>query len=888
MAPIRRIYGFARGSSDGNKSMKELLGGKGAYLCEMARCGLNVPPGFTITTEVCEEFYANGGMLPEALKTEVKAAVAVVEADMGLKFGDVNTPLLVSVRSGAAVSMPGMMDTVLNLGLNDAIVEGFAAKYGARFAMDCYRRLMQMFGDVVLEIPHEAFEAKLAALKGRKGVQYDVQLDADDLRELIAAYKQVYAEHKQELPQDPWQQLYLGINAVFKSWNIPRAIKYREINKITGLKGTAVNVQTMVYGNMGESSGTGVCFTRNPANGASELFGEFLINAQGEDVVAGIRTPMPIKLMADVMPPIYAELVANTTMLEKHMKDMQDVEFTVQEGRLFMLQCRSGKRTGTAALRIALELQAEGIIDRDEAVLMVEPRHLDQLLHPQFESDKGYAKDVITRGLAASPGAAVGRLVFSAAEAEEWKARGERVILCRHETSPEDVGGMHAAEGIVTCRGGMTSHAAVVARGWGKPCVCGCEHLHIDLKTKLHGAEVRLREGDWVSLNGTSGEVINGAQPLKAPEVTGGDLGKLMAWVDKARRLRVLANVDTPEDAAIARANGAQGIGLCRTEHMFFSTHERIAAMRRMIAEEELASSHKLEALEALKAFQREDFEGIFKAMDGLPVTIRLLDPPLHEFLPQEGPAMAALCRQLAGELGASVERVEARLNGLREVNPMMGLRGCRLGIVHPEITDMQATAILEAATRVAAAGGHVHPHIMVPLVATTDEMDHQLHVIHAAAKRVAAATGEKVPYKVGTMIEVPRAALQAGPLAERADFFSFGTNDLTQMTYGISRDDAQAKFLTTYTHNGILQSDPFDTLDVVGVGEMVRIAVERGRAAKPDLELGICGEHGGDPNSIAFFNKVGLDYVSCSPLRVPIARLAAAQAAIKAAAKAK
>ncbi|KAG2446243.1 hypothetical protein HXX76_000835 [Chlamydomonas incerta] len=869
--------------------MKELLGGKGANLCEMARCGLNVPPGFTITTEVCEEFYANGGKLPEPLKVEVKAAVAAVEAKMGLKFGDVNTPLLVSVRSGAAVSMPGMMDTVLNLGLNDAIVEGFASKYGARFAMDCYRRLMQMFGDVVLEIPHEAFEAKLTALKARRGVQYDVQLDADDLRELVAAYKQVYAEHKQELPQDPWQQLYLGINAVFKSWNIPRAVKYREINKITGLKGTAVNVQTMVYGNMGETSGTGVCFTRNPANGTSELFGEFLINAQGEDVVAGIRTPMPIKLMADVMPPIYAELVANTTMLEKHMKDMQDVEFTVQEGRLFMLQCRSGKRTGTAALRIALELEAEGLINKDEAVLMVEPRHLDQLLHPQFESEKKYAKDVITRGLAASPGAAVGRLVFSADEAEEWKARGERVILCRHETSPEDVGGMHVAEGILTCRGGMTSHAAVVARGWGKPCVCGCEQLHIDLKTKtltieLHGKEVHLHEGDWVSLNGTTGEVINGAQPLKKAEVTGGDLGKFMAWVDKARRLRVLTNVDTPEDARIARINGAQGIGLCRTEHMFFSTHERIAAMRRMIAEEELESSHKMEALETLKAFQRDDFEGIFKAMDGLPVTIRLLDPPLHEFLPQEGPAMEALCKQLAAELSATVERVEARLNGLREVNPMMGLRGCRLGIVHPEITDMQATAIFEAATKVTAAGGHVHPHIMVPLVATTEEMDHQLAVIHAAAKRVAEATGKKVPYKVGTMIEVPRAALQAGQLAQRAEFFSFGTNDLTQMTFGISRDDAQAKFLTTYTRNGILQSDPFDTLDVIGVGEMVKIAVERGRAVKPDLELGICGEHGGDPNSIAFFNKVGLDYVSCSPLRVPIARLAAAQAAIKAA----
>ncbi|GLC39948.1 Pyruvate, phosphate dikinase 2 [Pleodorina starrii] len=889
MSSIRRTYPFSRGNSDGDKSMKELLGGKGANLCEMARCGLNVPPGFTITTEVCQEFYRCGEALPDELLADVRNAVAGVEAEMGLKFGDPTSPLLFSVRSGAAVSMPGMMDTVLNLGLNDVVVEGFAAKYGARFALDCYRRLLQMFGDVVLGIPHEDFEHKLSALKKAKGIQYDVQMDADDLRSLVAQYKEVYAANGKVLPQDPWEQMFMGINAVFKSWNIPRAIKYREINKISGLKGTAVNVQTMVYGNMGDTSGTGVCFTRNPANGDRELFGEFLINAQGEDVVAGIRTPMPIKLMADVMPPIYAELVANTTMLEKHMKDMQDVEFTVQEGRLFMLQCRSGKRTGTAALRIALDLEAEGLISKEEAVCMVEPRHLDQLLHPQFQDEKKYGKDVLTRGLAASPGAAVGRLVFSAEDAEEWKARGERVILCRQETSPEDVGGMHVSEGIMTARGGMTSHAAVVARGWGKPCVCGCEALHIDVKNKtltieVAGSEVVLAEGDWVSLNGTTGEVIKGQQALKKPEVTGGDLGKLMAWVDKTRRLRVLTNADTPEDALVARTNGAQGIGLCRTEHMFFSTHERIAAVRRMIAEEELESDHKVEALEELQGYQRQDFEGIFAAMDGLPVTIRLLDPPLHEFLPQEGAAMDALCAQLAGELHTSVERVEARLNGLREVNPMMGLRGCRLGIVHPEITEMQATAIFQAATTVVKAGGHVQPHIMVPLVSTTDEMDHQVAIIHAAAKKVADASGIKVRYKVGTMIEVPRAALQAGLLAERADFFSFGTNDLTQMTFGISRDDAQAKFLSHYTRQGILQTDPFDTLDVIGVGEMVKIAVERGRATKPTLELGICGEHGGDPASIAFFNKVGLDYVSCSPLRVPIARLAAAQAAIKAA----
>jgi len=881
------IYSFLKGRSDGEKSMKELLGGKGANLCEMARIGLNVPPGMTITTEVCEEFYRCGKNLPPTLMDQIRETVKLIEAEMGLKFGDKSDPLLFSVRSGAALSMPGMMDTVLNLGLNDDIVKGLAAKRGDRFAFDCYRRLLQMFGDVVLGIDHDDFEHELAQLKKKRGVKFDVELTAEDLQELIVAYKAVFTANNQVLPEDPWEQLRLGIDAVFRSWNIPRAVKYREINKITGLKGTAVNIQTMVYGNFNDKSGTGVCFTRNPATGEKELYGEFLMNAQGEDVVAGIRTPMPIIAMSEKMPEIYKELKDTTTMLEKHMRDMQDCEFTVQDGRLFMLQTRNGKRTGAAALRVALEMQEEGLVTTDQAILMVEPRHLDQLLHPMFENEKGYQKDVIAKGLAASPGAAVGQLVFSADDAEAWKAHGKNVILCRQETSPEDVGGMHAAEGILTTRGGMTSHAAVVARGWGKPCVCGCEALNVDVKAKtltvrVGGANVELKEGDWVSLNGSTGEVIKGQQAVKKPALSG-HLGTFMVWVDKIRRMKVYTNADTPQDAEVAKGNGAQGIGLCRTEHMFFSTPQRIAGVRRMIAAVELDSPDKAASLTELQGYQQQDFEGLFRAMDGMDVTIRLLDPPLHEFLPHEGPALDALCEQLSGELKVPAEKVKQRLENLHESNPMMGLRGCRLGIVHPEITEMQVLAIMQAACKVSQEGIKVHPHIMVPLVGITDELQSQVSLVRRVADSVVEKTKAAVKYAVGTMIEVPRGALMAGQLAQVAEFFSFGTNDLTQMTFGISRDDAQAKFLQFYTKNGLLATDPFETIDQEGVGEMVRLAVERGRAARKDIQLGICGEHGGDPQSIAFFESVGLDYVSCSPLRVPVARLAAAQAVLRA-----
>lgn len=883
----QRVYLFIKGRSDGNKSMKELLGGKGANLCEMARNGLNVPPGLTITTEVCQEFYKCGSKLPDGLMDEVKTAIAEVEKVMNQKFADPSNPLLLSVRSGAAVSMPGMMDTVLNLGLNDKVCEGLAAVRGERFAYDCYRRLLQMFGDVVLGIDHDDFEEQLAELKTQRNVKFDVELTAADLKELVARYKKVYAANNLSLPDDPWQQLYMGIDAVFRSWNIPRAQKYREINKITGLKGTAVNIQTMVYGNYNDNSGTGVCFTRNPATGVKELFGEFLINAQGEDVVAGIRTPLPIAVMSDKFPAIYKELVEVTDGLEHHMRDMQDCEFTVQDGVLFMLQTRNGKRTGPAALRVALDMQKEGVVTKEQAVLMVEPRHLDQLLHPMFENEKAYQKDVIARGLAASPGAAVGKVVFTAEEAEAWRQKGERVVLCRIETSPEDVGGMHAAEGILTSRGGMTSHAAVVARGWGKPCVCGCDVLEMDyakkeLRVAVKGSTVVLKQGDWVSINGTSGEVITGKQNVKEPEMSG-NMGLFMAWVDEIRRLQVYTNADTPEDAKAARANGAQGIGLTRTEHMFFATPQRIAAVRRMIAAVELESPAAAEALAELQQYQTQDFEGIFRAMDGLPVTIRLLDPPLHEFLPQTGAALDQLCKQLAGELKTNESTIKNRLENLHECNPMMGLRGCRLGIVHPEISEMQVRAIIEAACHVTKEGVHCHPHIMIPLVGIADELHNQTAIVRRVAEEAMANVGVKVNYQVGTMIEVPRGALQAGKLAETAEFFSFGTNDLTQMTFGISRDDAQAKFLKYYTRCGVLATDPFESIDVEGVGELVRLAAERGRATRPDIELGICGEHGGDPKSIELFEAVKLKYVSCSPLRVPIARLAAAQAVLRA-----
>lgn len=884
-APLR-VFTFKKGESAGSKEMKALLGGKGANLCEMARNGLNVPAGLTISTEVCQEFNKLGGALPDGLWEEVLEALKTVEEARGLKFGDTEKPLLVSVRSGAAVSMPGMMDTVLNVGCNDEIVKTISAKSGERFAYDCYRRLLAMFADVVLSLPHSDFEEKISAKKEARGAKFDVELTADDLKELVEDYKEIYDKYGKSLPQDPFEQMKMGIHAVFGSWNVPRAVKYREINNITGLKGTAVNIQSMVYGNYNDNSGTGVCFTRNPATGNKEFFGEYLSNAQGEDVVAGIRTPLPISDLGKQFPAVYDELVETKNLLEKHMRDMQDIEFTVQDGELFMLQTRNGKRTGQAALNIAVDMVNEGLVDEAKAVCLVEPTHLDQLLHPQFEDPKAYKDQVFATGLPASPGAAVGQAVFTAEDAEAAKESGKRVLLVRLETSPEDVGGMHAAEGILTARGGMTSHAAVVARGWGKPCVCGCETLKIDGNAKILRVDageksVEVKEGDWISINGNTGEVILGKQNLKQPEMAG-NLSLFMSWVDKHRKLGVLTNADTPEDSAIARNNGAEGIGLVRTEHMFFSTPQRIAGVRRMIAAMELEAPGKEEALEQLKQYQREDFEGIFRAMDGLPVTIRLLDPPLHEFLPKEGSPLENLCNQLASELKIQAEDVKGRLEGLSEANPMMGFRGCRLGIIHPEITVIQVGAIIEAAINVAKEGVHPHPHIMVPLVGTLEELNSQADVIKKVASEVFAAKNATVDYKVGTMIEIPRGALQAHKLAETAEFFSFGTNDLTQMTFGYSRDDAEAKFLPKYVKSGILPSHPFKEVDTEGVGELIKIAVERGRKTRPDIELGICGEHGGDPASVAFFHKVGLKYVSCSPLRVPIARLAAAQAAIK------
>jgi pyruvate, orthophosphate dikinase len=872
--------------------MKTLLGGKGANLCEMARLGLNVPPGCTISTEVCQQFYDSGHKLPDGLMDEVMEALKIVEKSGGCKFADTKSaPLLLSVRSGAAVSMPGMMDTVLNLGLNDEILPIFAEKHGWRFAYDCYRRLLDMFGDVVLGIGHEHFEQEISAVKQSKGIKFDVELSEDDLKEVVERFKAVYQREGKSIPSDPHEQLQMAITAVFGSWNTPRAVKYREINRITGLIGTAVNVQSMVFGNKNDNCATGVCFTRNPATGEPGLYGEFLQNAQGEDVVAGIRTPLPVKEMSVSFPEAFEQLLHDTKLLEDHMHDMQDCEFTVQDGQLFMLQTRNGKRTGQAALRVAVDLKNEGLVTQDESVLMVEPRHLEQLMHPMFENvgSHAYKSSILAKGLPASPGAACGQIVFTAEAAEQWKKAGKSVILVRTETSPEDVGGMHAAEGIFTSRGGMTSHAAVVARGWGKPCVCGCESLVVNYDTRTATiGKTSFSEGDYISINGTTGEILKDRQPTKKPELSG-QLAEFMAWADSARRMRVLTNCDTPHDAKVARDNGAQGIGLVRTEHMFFATPERISAVRKMIAAEELHADESTAALNTLKNYQKEDFKGIFTAMDGLPVTIRLLDPPLHEFLPKEGPELSKLCDNLvsmyhakSGQHLKAHQILKRKLEGLSEVNPMMGLRGCRLGIVHPDITSMQATAIIEAAIECQEEGIIVKPHIMVPLVGFEEELLNQLRVVREAAEHVFVQKQQKIDYKVGTMIEVPRGALRAGDLARHVDFFSVGSNDLTQMTLGFSRDDAEAKFMSTYISEGIIPHDPFDSLDVTGVGELIKLACSRGKTVKPDLEVGICGEHGGDPKSIEFVNGCYLDYVSCSPLRIPIARLAAAQAEIK------
>ncbi len=874
----RYVYRFGNGTADGGRSMKSLLGGKGVGLAEMSGIGLPVPPGFTITTEACRYYVEHDGSWPEGMEEEVRDGLRHVEDAMGRTFGDPARPLLVSVRSGAAVSMPGMMDTVLNLGLNDAVVEGLARESGnERFAYDAFRRFIDMFGDVVTGVGHEHFEAALDALKRARGVEHDVDLRAADLREIVGRYKAIYRERAgSAFPEDPQRQLRLAIDAVFESWDSDRAVRYRKINRITGLLGTAVNVQAMVYGNMGEQSGTGVCFTRNPSTGEASLYGEFLVNAQGEDVVAGIRTPQPIAEMEAAFPDAYRQLVEVAGRLEQHNGDMQDIEFTVQEGALYLLQTRTGKRTGTAAVRIVVEMVEAGLADKRRAVAaMVEPGHLDQLLHPQFKNPEAYADAVIGTGLPASPGAAVGRVVFTAEDAEAWHKDGEAVVLVRIETSPEDVGGMDAAEGVLTARGGMTSHAAVVARGWGKPCVAGCSDIVIDYGTKSFTSDgVTLSQGDWVSINGSTGEVIQGRQELEEPEMSEA-FATFMSWADTFRTLGVRTNADTPEDAARAVAFGAEGIGLCRTEHMFFEG-DRIQSVRRLILAD--TEDEQQAALAELLPFQKEDFKGIFRAMDGRPVTIRLLDPPLHEFLPHDADGQ----RAMAERQGVSEAAIRAKVEALAEANPMLGHRGCRLGVTHPALTAMQTRAILEAAVEVQAEGTEVRPEIMVPLVGTVAEFVHQKQIIEQTARTVFDQQGAEVGVLIGTMIEVPRAALVAGEIAKEADFFSFGTNDLTQMTFGYSRDDV-GTFLPAYLDRKILRDDPFEVLDQEGVGQLVRMGTERGRAARPNLKVGICGEHGGEPESVTFFYEVGLDYVSCSPFRVPIARLAAAQAHLRA-----
>jgi len=880
------VYSFGDGKAEGRADMRNLLGGKGANLAEMSNLGLPVPPGFTITTEACTWYYTNGNAYPPALTGQVDAALAEIERITGHRFGDASNPLLVSVRSGARVSMPGMMDTVLNLGLNDATVAGLAEGAGdRRFALDSYRRFIQMYSDVVLGVDHSLFEEALELRKDELGLALDTELDADDWDALIDRYKEIVAQERGEpFPQDVRDQLWGAIGAVFSSWNTARAVTYRRLHDIPESWGTAVNVQAMVFGNMGEDSATGVAFTRNPSTGASEVYGEYLVNAQGEDVVAGIRTPQHLSVaskeaqgsdlpaMEEVMPEVYGQFLDVQKRLEGHYRDMQDIEFTVQKGKLWMLQTRSGKRTAGAALRIAVEMVDEGLIGREEAIRRIEPGALDQLLHPTLDPDA--PRTVLARGLPASPGAVSGKVVFSADEAEKRAAQGEAVILVRVETSPEDIHGMHAARGILTARGGMTSHAAVVARGMGRACVAGAGEVRIDYADgSFFTRDWIVRKGDTITLDGSTGEVMLGEVKTIQPEVSG-TFAKLMAWADEARTLKVRANAETPLDAETARNFGAEGIGLCRTEHMFFDA-DRIVTVREMIMADN--ESGRRAALDRILPMQRADFVSLFRIMAGLPVTVRLLDPPLHEFLPRSEAEM----REVAEATGTSLEHVRHRALQLHESNPMLGHRGCRLGITYPEIYEMQARAIFEAAAEVAReSGAAVVPEIMVPLVMAPRELEILKAVIDRVAGEVAAATGSKTDYLVGTMIELPRAALRAGDIAKSAEFFSFGTNDLTQTTFGISRDDA-GSFLEAYQRQGILEKDPFVSLDREGVGELVRIAAERGRATRPDIKLGICGEHGGDPDSIRFCHEAGLDYVSCSPYRVPIARLAAAQAAL-------
>lgn len=867
------VYFFGKGRTEGSGTDKNLLGGKGAGLAEMTSIGIPVPPGFTITTEACVEYYNRGKKYPDGLWDQAKAALATLEEEMGKKFGDVENPLLVSVRSGARVSMPGMMDTVLNLGLTDETVKGLEKSSGnARFAYDSYRRFIQMFSDVVLEIPHHKFEHILSDMKEARGVAEDTDLSADDMKEVVEQFKGLVSkELGTPFPQDPMKQLEYSVNAVFDSWNNQRAKTYRKINKMSDAWGTGVNVQSMVFGNMGDDCGTGVAFTRDPSTGENVFFGEYLVNAQGEDVVAGIRTPEPIAKLKEEMPVVYKQLEEVYHKLENHYKDIQDIEFTIERGVLYMLQTRSGKRTAKAAVKIAYDMFKEGLIDKETAVLRVEPNQIDQLLHPMIDTSIKY--DIVAKGLPASPGAAVGKAVFTAEDAETAAEAGESVILVRAETSPEDIGGMNAAKGILTATGGMTSHAAVVARGMGKCCVAGCGAIRIDEKGKTFAVgSLTVKEGDIITVNGSTGEVINGAAKLIEPELSG-EFAQILEWADEFRTLGVRTNADTPADSKTAREFGAEGIGLCRTEHMFFEG-DRIDAVREMILSEN--EDGRRRALKKIKPYQKEDFLGLFEAMEGLPVTIRLLDPPLHEFIPHTDEDV----QRVADASGLPVDQLKAKAVELHEFNPMLGHRGCRLGITYPEVYEMQVYAIMEAACELKKAGKDVQPEIMIPLVGHVKELAELEEMTRAVASEVMEELGVEVDYLVGTMIELPRAALTADEVANSAEFFSFGTNDLTQTCLGLSRDDS-GKFLPYYVDKGIYKEDPFVSIDESGVGQLVDMGVQKGRATRPALKTGICGEHGGDPASIYFCQKAGLNYVSCSPFRVPVARLAAAHAAL-------
>ncbi|MBN1698044.1 MAG: pyruvate, phosphate dikinase [Spirochaetales bacterium] len=879
------VFFFGRGKAEGNAKMKEILGGKGANLAEMTNLGIPVPPGFTISTEVCDLFYKNKRKYPAGLDKEVEENLKRLESLTGKKLGDPDDPLLVSVRSGAAISMPGMMDTVLNLGLNEKAVAGLARKTGnERFAWDAYRRLIQMYGDVVMQVPHHAFEQILDTIKKKKKVKNDTDLNTNDLKNVVKQYKEIYKKYtKKSFPEKPLDQLWGAINAVFGSWNNERAIKYRAINDIKGLLGTAVNVQTMVFGNYGDDSGTGVCFTRDPSTGQNVFYGEYLTNAQGEDVVAGIRDPLPIKELKKINPKIYDSLVKLREKLEKHYREMQDMEFTVQQNKLYILQTRNGKRTGIAAINIVVDMVDEKLITKEEAVMRIQPEQLDQLLHPMVEPKARKSMTVLAKGLNASPGAATGQIVFESDDAVKWAETGKDVLLVRRETSPEDIGGMHSAKGILTSTGGMTSHAAVVARGMGKPCIAGCKDVEISGKTtNIKGR--KYKEGDWLTIDGSTGEVFEGRANLIKPGLTG-NFKKFLSWTDeiknsavrsgiKDKGFKVRTNADQPEDAKIARDFGAEGIGLCRTEHMFFGKG-KLELFQEMIVAEDIDARKRV--LKKLAVLQKKDFAGIFKAMNGLPVTIRLLDPPLHEFVPKT----KAEAKVLAEKTGVPLKKLLAKIESLHELNPMLGHRGCRLGITYPEVYDMQVEAIMNAACEADAKNIKVIPEIMIPLVGTVNELEILKENAEKVIQEIFTKKKKKIAYTIGTMIEIPRAALTADKIAGVADFFSFGTNDLTQMTFGYSRDDAGV-FLPEYVSKQILEKDPFQVLDQEGVGQLVELGVKRGRSAKPGLKVGICGEHGGEPASVEFCYRVGMNYVSCSPFRVPIARLAAAQAVVK------